>query len=145
MERRTHVTTLEDKRRLSCAEWEAKLERGLAEELIDEPANYIETIEQFTASAGSDRIVIVGDNDEGNGGKEYVDVVMLDSENIAIFEYEDDPGIGTDVNVLRIVATGAWEDQLNYYANRFYDPDDVQKLKNFHVKHLKLFKKSKST
>jgi len=139
------VTTLEDKHRLSCAEWEAKLERGLAEELIDEPDNYIETIEQFTASAGYARIIIEGDNDERNGGKEYVDVVMLDSEYIAIFEYEDDSGAGADVIVLFIADIGAWEDQVDYYESSFFDPEDIQKLKTFHAKHLKIFKRSKST
>jgi hypothetical protein len=138
------VTTLEDKRRLSCAEWEAKLERSLAEELIDEPENYISTIQKFTVSAGSDRIVIEGDDDEEKGGAEYVDVVMLDPEYVAIFEYEDDRGAGTDVIVLHIAATGAWEDQIDYYENRFFDPEDIQKLKTFHAKHLKLFKQSKN-
>jgi len=131
------MATQKDKHRGACAAWRAKLERSLAEKLDEEPESYIEAIQKFTAAAGPHRVVIEGDNGEGNGAIEYVDAVILDSEYIALFEYDDDPGIGTVVNVLHISNTVGY---IGNYEDRLFPPKDIKKLNNFHEKHLKLFK-----
>jgi len=141
-ERGVQLKTQNDSYDGTCAAWQAKLERSLADKLDEESDNYIKTIQKFTAAAGPYRVVIEGDSGGGNGEMEYIDVVMLDSEFIALFEYNDVPEIGTDVNVLHISDTDGWEEYVGHYESRVFQLKDIKKLKNFHRNHLNVFKKN---
>jgi hypothetical protein len=139
------VTTQNDKHNRACAAWQAKLERSLAEILDEGPDNYFETIQKFTAAAGPHQVVIEGDNSKGSGAVECIELVMLDLEFIALFEYDDVSEIGTDVNVLHIADAEGWEEYIGHYESRVFQLKDIKKLKSFHRNHLNVFKQRTGT
>jgi len=133
------LTTNEGAYAEECAIWQAKLERSFAEKLKLQLDDYIKTIQDYTEAMGQNRVVI-----EDSGATQFIDVVMLDSEYMALFEYFNNPETGASVNVLHISDTDRWEAYIDHYESRVFQLKDIKKLRIFHRNHLNVFMQKQS-